>query len=110
MEYFNKLTGFTQSPSGLEWIVLKKIPRIFLISAFIPTAVILKLYFFNDVLNAEQLKIIYFCLGVLFSLWFFTGTLAIGCVIVVIMKGPAYVADPYELPVENKSLENHPNL
>jgi hypothetical protein len=26
------------------------------------------------------------------------------------MKGPAYVADPYELPVENKNLENYPNL
>jgi hypothetical protein len=26
------------------------------------------------------------------------------------MKGPAYVADPYELPKENKKLEQHPNL
>ena len=110
MGYFNKLSGFVRSPSGLEWILLKKIPRIFLISAFIPCAIILKLYLFNDALNAEQLKIIYQCLGVLFSLWFFIGTLAIGCVIVILMKGPAYVADPYELPVENKSLENHPNL
>ena len=110
MDYFNKLPGYTKSPSGLEWIVLKKIPRIFLISAAVPTAIILKLYLFNDVLNAEQLKIIYLCLGVLFSLWFFIGTLAIGCVIVILMKGPAYVADPYELPVENKSFEDHPNL
>ncbi len=110
MGYFNKLSGFVRSPSGLEWTLLKKIPRIFLISAFIPCAIILKLYLFNDALNAKQLKIIYQCLGVLFSLWFFIGTLAISCVIVTLMKGPAYVADPYELPVENNSLENHPNL
>ena len=110
MGYFNKLPGFAQSPSGVEWTLLKKIPLIFLISTSIPCAIILKLYFFNDALNAEQLKIIYQCLGLLFSLWFFIGTVAIGCVVVIIMKGPAYVADPYELPVENKSLENHPNL
>lgn len=109
MGYFNKLPGFTQSPSGLEWTLLKNTTNI-LISTFIPCAIILKLYLFNDALNAEQLKIIYQCLGVLFSLWFFIGTVAIGCVVVIVMKGPAYVADPYELPVENKSLENHPNL
>ncbi len=110
MDYFNKLPGFVKSPSGLEWVLLKKIPWIFLISTFIPCAIMLKLYLLSDTLNAEQLKIIYQCLGVLFSLWFFIGTLAIGCVVVIVMKGPAYVADPYELPVENKSLENHPNL
>jgi hypothetical protein len=110
MEYFNKLPGFVKSPSGLEWVLLKKIPWIFLISAFTPCAIILKLYLLNNALDAEQLKIIYQCLGVLFSLWFFIGTVAIGCVVVIVMKGPAYVADPYELPVENKSLENYPNL
>jgi hypothetical protein len=64
----------------------------------------------NDVLNSEQLKTIYLCLGVLFSIWFFVGTVAIGCIVVIVMKGPAYVADPYELPIENKNLENYPNL
>lgn len=110
MNYFNKLSGFTQSPSGFEWVLLKKIPRIFLISGLIPCAIMLKLYFTNDTLNAEQLKIIFQCLGVLFSIWFFVGAAAIGCIVVIIMKGPAYVADPYELPIENKKLEDFPNL
>lgn len=110
MRYLKKLPGFVKSPSGLEWVTLKKIPKIICIGAFLPSAVILSLYFTNDVLNAEQLKIIYQCLGVLFSLIFFIGTLAIGCFIVILMKGPAYVADPYELPVENDSYENHPKL
>lgn len=70
----------------------------------------LNLYLSNAILNGEQLKTIYLCLGVLFSLWFFVGVAAIGCVVVIIMKGPAYVADPYELPIENKSLEKYPNL
>jgi hypothetical protein len=29
--------------------------------------------------------------------WTLVLTLAIGCAIVMLMKGPAYVADPYEL-------------
>lgn len=105
MGYFNKLPGFTQSPSGFEWVLLKKIPLIFFISVLVPCAIMLKLYMMNDTLNAEQLKIVYLCLGVLFNIWFFEGTVAIGCVIVILMKGPAYVADPYELPNENNDLE-----
>ena len=110
MEYINKLPGFIQSPSGFEWVLLKKIPLIFFISGLAPCAIMLKLYLMNDILNAEQLKIIYQCLGALFSTWFFVGTVAIGSVVVIVMKGPAYVADPYELPIENKQLESRPNL
>ncbi|MDP3087378.1 MAG: hypothetical protein Q8M99_04170 [Methylotenera sp.] len=69
-----------------------------------------KLYLMNDVLDSEQLKVIYQCLGVLFSIWFFLTTAAIGCIIVIIMKGPAYVADPYDLPEEDEALEEYKNL
>lgn len=109
MEYFNKLPGFIKTPSGREWILLKKLPLIFSICAALPTAAILFIYFGNPVLNPEQLKTIYLCLGVLFSISFFVGATAIGCIVVIIMKGPAYVADPYELPKENKKLEQYPN-
>lgn len=110
MNYLNKLPGFTKTPSGLEWILLKKIPWIFGIGSAIPCTVMLKLYLSSATLNPEQLKIIYQCLGLLFSIWFFVGAVAIGCIVVIIMKGPAYVADPYELPKENKNLEQYPNL
>jgi len=46
-------------------------------------------------------------LGFIFSYWFFVGTITFGCVIVMIMKGPAYVADPYELPQENINYEEN---
>jgi len=110
MNYFNKLPGFIKTPSGFEWILLKKIPLIFAIGTAIPCAAILFIYFSNETINPEQQKTIYQCLGIIFSYWFFVGATAIGCVVVVIMKGPAYVADPYELPKENKDLEQHPNL
>jgi hypothetical protein len=35
--------------------------------------------------------------GVVLLHWTLIGTLAIGCVIVMLMKGPAYVADAYPL-------------
>jgi len=109
MRYFNKLPGFIRTPSGFEWVLLKKLPLIFGLSAAAPTAAILFIYFSNQTLNPEQLKTIYLCLGILFSIFFFVGAAAIGCIVVMIMKGPAYVADPYELPKENKKLEQYPN-
>ncbi|WP_245234334.1 hypothetical protein [Methylotenera oryzisoli] len=67
------------------------------------------IYLGNESLSREQQQVIYQLLGVLFSVWFLVGAIAIGCIVVTIMKGPAYVADPYELPTENKSLEQYPN-
>ena len=110
MKYLNKLPGFIKTPSGFEWTLFKKIPLIFAIGSAIPSAAILFIYFNNETLSPEQQKNIYQCFGILFSYWFFVGATAIGCVVVMIMKGPAYVADPYELPKENKALEKYPNI
>jgi hypothetical protein len=110
MNLFNKLPGFIKTPSGFEWVLFKKIPLIFTIGTAIPCIPMLYLFVSNESLNRAQQQIIYQCLGMLFSVWFFVGATAIGCIVVILMKGPAYVADPYELPKENKKLEQHPNL
>jgi hypothetical protein len=107
MKHLKKLPGFIRSPSGFEWILFKKIPVIFIIGTAIPSITMLSIYFNNSTLNPEQQKIIYQCLGFLFSYWFFVGVTAFGCVLVMLMKGPAYVADPYELPKEDKQYENY---
>ena len=62
--------------------------------------------FFDQPIDLEKQKTIYLSIGLIFSYWFIIGTVAIGCVVVMIMKGPAYVADPYALPKENPDLEN----
>jgi hypothetical protein len=110
MKYLNKLPGFIKTPSGLEWALFKKLPLIFSIGTAIPCIPMLIIYLGNASLSRDQQQIIYQLLGVLFSVWFFVGAIAIGCIVVMIMKGPAYVADPYELPKENKKLEQHPHL
>lgn len=108
MNYFNKLPGFIRTPSGFEWVLLKKLPLISVASTLLSLAPIFYLYFSHPTLTPAQLKSVYVWLGVLFSAWFFIGAAAIGCVVVMIMKGPAYVADPYELPKENRTLEKLP--
>ena len=109
MNYFNKLPGFIRTPAGLEWVILKKLPMIFALSTLAIAIPMFYIYFSNHTLNPEQLKQIYLGLGLIFSVWFFVGAAAIGCFVVMIMKGPAYVADPYDLPKENKRLEKFPD-
>ncbi len=110
MNFFNKLPGYTKAPSGMEWVLLKKLPIIFVVGTLIPSAEMLYLYLANNIISAEQQMTIYLCLGLIFTFWFFIGVVAVGCVVVIIMKGPAYVADPYDLPKENKNLEKYPHL
>ena len=107
MDYFKKLPNFVRSPTGLEWHLFKKLPRYFLIGISTPSLALLALYFGNDVLSNQQLTTIYICLGLIFSVLFFIGAIAIGCIVVIIMKGPAYVADAYERPIEDKRLEDY---
>jgi len=99
--YFRKLPGYQRTQSGYEWGLFKKIPRIFFGGLLMLAVVFLYLYLFCDPTNPETGKLMYLCLGLLFSHCFFVGTITIGCIVVMIMKGPAYVADPYELPKEN---------
>lgn len=103
---FTKLPGFVQSPSGLEWVLFKKLPLILLVCTLLASLPMIYLYFFNQPIDLEKQKIIYMSLGLVFSVWFMVGAVAIGCVVVMIMKGPAYVADAYTLPKENPELEN----
>lgn len=107
MNYLNKLSGHTKYPAGKEWAVLKKIPSILIIGTLLCAAALAYLHWHSELPNAEVLKHTYLVFGLLFNLWFFIGTLAIACVIVVLMKGPAYVADAYELPKENQMREEH---
>jgi hypothetical protein len=107
MEYFKKLPEFNRAPAGAEWVIFKKLPYIFGVGTSVLGAAIIDLNFISSLPNSESQKLIFQCLGLIFSFWFFVGTITFGCVIVMLMKGPAYVADPYELPLENEELESN---
>lgn len=109
MDFFKKLPDEARYPIGIEWPLLKKIPWIFIIGTLLISAPAVVIYLKSTVISAAQYKTIYICLGALFTYWFFVGVVAIGCVLIMLMKGPGYVADAYELPEIDKSLENRPD-
>lgn len=104
MRLFNKLPNFVRSRAGLEWLIFKKLPRLTLAATLLP-CIPMAYIVLSDSMSLAQQTNIYMLLGIIISAWFFIGTLAIACIIVMLMKGPAYVADPYQMPIEDISLE-----
>lgn len=95
-----------REPPGLERAVLRRLPMWWLGGTVVPAIVAL----FNRWLPrqgseldvAKQVFIVdTLCIGLVFTAWTAAITIAIGCYVVVVMKGPHYQADSY--PVEHSS-------
>ena len=106
MRWLNKLPGFTRSASGLEWAVWRRLPLITLVGSVLPLGVgaLCALWWPEAPWRPDGswepgfLRLGFALMGVVVLHWTLVLTVAIGCAIVMLMKGPAYVADPYELP------------
>ncbi len=104
MNLFNKLPGFKTSAPGLEQRIWRRLPVILLWGTLLP----LLLSGVNRLLapaatlaaGSESALLLwdYKMIGVVVLHWTLVLTLALGCFIVRVMKGPAYVADAYPLP------------
>ena len=104
MTLFNRLPGFTPTPHGLEHRLWRRLPALTLWGTLLP----LLLVGLNHLLAPETpasaaydgavLRWDFMMLGVVVLHWTLVLTLGIGCFIVRVMKGPAYVADAYPLP------------
>ena len=90
-----------QTPSGAEILILKKLPRIALVGTLLVLAmpVLVRVVTPDPAVDfAKQVRSVdIFAIAAEFSLLTLIVTVAIGCVVVHIMKGPAYAAD--SLPV-----------
>jgi hypothetical protein len=100
---FKKLPGSRTEPPGLERVVLRKIPMVLLAGTVLPLLYALASRFLisgdSAIEIAKQIQLNdYLALGLIMFHWSVTMTVAIYCVIVMLMKGPAYVADRYDLP------------
>ena len=100
MNLFNKLHG-RREPPGLEWRILRKLPKITLVGMLIPVAlaVLVRVLPPEPGVNlAKHIRSVDI-FAIASAVTFFTAvfTVSIGCIIVYIMKGPAYVADAYPL-------------
>ena len=100
MNPFTKLHG-RRVPPGLEWRILKKLPHITAVGLLIPVALAVLVRVLPPepgIDIAKHVKSVDI-FAVATAITFLTAvlTLAIGCIVVYIMKGPAYVADAYPL-------------
>lgn len=94
-------------PAGIEWKIFKKLPSIIAGGVFVPLIMsgLVRIYPFER--PAYELAKLHTSIDILAISLFFTVlsaviTVAIGCIIVMLMKGPAYVADAYDLSDADK--------
>ena len=99
MKFLRKLHN-RREPPGLEREILRRLPMAWLGSTAVPVLVALGGRWLphpgpaaEAAKQVKTLEIFAFALGL--TLWTALLTVAMGCVLVVFMKGPAYVADGY---------------
>ena len=102
MNWLQKLPGFQRTPHGLEWALWRKLPHILAAGTALPLlgALAVRLWAAEPLTAATERLITladYFAVALVALHWTLVLTVAIGCVIVMLMKGPAYVADGYEV-------------
>ena len=103
--YFKRLHDRCEPP-GMEWEILRRLPLALLIGTLIPIglSVIARLLPPAEGVDPAKavLSVDIFSIATAFVSWTAVLTVAIGCVVVAIMKGPAYVADPYPVSHANR--------
>jgi hypothetical protein len=102
MDWLKRLPGFTRTAPGLEWAIWKKLPWIWLVGTALPLVLMGLIHLLTPEANNPQVEReltlwLYMAIGLLVLHWTLVLTVAIGCVIVMLMKGPAFVADGFEV-------------
>lgn len=102
MNWLQKLPGFECTPYGFEWRLLRLMPTVCAVGALLPALMAVGArYLMTANSTAELARRIqvfdFVMIGLVISIWTLVVTVSIGCVIVWIMKGPAYVADGFEV-------------
>lgn len=93
-------------PPGLERKILRKIPKYFLASIVIPLFMVsfvrlplVESLFTSTIAEVAKLHttIDYLAIAIFIAVLPIIIAVTIGCIIVILMKGPAYIADSYEV-------------
>jgi len=103
MNWFKKIPHHYHAASGLEWGLWRKLPLIALVGTALPLLCLALVHLLGepapDATQARWIQLMdYVVGGVIVFHWSMVLTVGIGCVIVIVMKGPGYVADGYRLP------------
>ncbi len=103
--FFNRLPGFTVTPPGVERQVLRRLPKILVLGSLILALPSLLAHLARFLIPEWEtgtllLSIDIYAISLIILHWTVVFTVAIAAFIVLVMKGPAYVADPY--PMEER--------
>ena len=101
-DWFRRLPGFRRTPAGIERPILRSLPKVLVYGSVLLMLPSLLVRLFGeapaDAAGASAtMSVDIFVAGLLFLHWNVVLTVAIGAFIVMVMKGPAYVADAYPL-------------
>ena len=112
MRYLQKLPNSRRSPPGLEWTIWRRLPAAFLAGTAIPALCYLYARLFPAPASGQTIEkylagVEIAVIAVVITAWTAVFTVAIGCVTVMIMKGPAYVADQYPLSDADQPRRRH---
>ena len=107
MNWFTKIPNSRRSATGLEWRLWRKLPLIALVGTVLPLLCLALIYLCTDseayTAQARWLQMMNYVVGgVIVFHWSMVVTVGIGCVIVMVMKGPGYVADGYQVSHSDK--------
>ena len=102
MTPFTQLPGFTRSPPGLERAILRRLPGVLVLGTLasaLPSLVARLIPLQGSAVEVATLITTIDIYGISLAIlhWTVVFTLAIGAFTVMVMKGPAYVADAYPL-------------
>ena len=111
MKLFNKLHG-RRTPHGLEVRILRRLPQIALVGSLLPLALAVLVRIVpseSGIDRAKHIKTVdIFAISTEITFLTAVFTVAIGCVVVYVMKGPAYVADAYPVQHADKPAADNP--
>ena len=102
MNWLQKISDGRSAEPGLEWTLWRKLPLIAFAGSLLPLLVGGLVWLLGDAeAGAAQERwqqiLAYMVLGAILFHWSMVVTVALGCIIVMIMKGPGYVADGFSV-------------
>lgn len=99
MTLFNRLPGFPGGPAGCEREILRRLPAVAVGGTLLLSLGLICLRCFGaEGFRAPLSMPEIYLISLFFSYWSLLLTIAIAAFIVLVMKGPGYVADAYPLP------------
>lgn len=110
MNWLRKDPHSIRSAPGLEWALWRRLPAVLAWGTALPALPLAWSWWASGATGAEAvdpdaLRLQYVLIGVIVLHWTLMLTVAIGCAIVLLMKGPRYEADAYPLPDADRPRE-----